>query len=147
MMTFSTILVGSQLIFVAADGVPTFNVEPTCKAAVTVGGDDRRKSCLATEKEAREKIAKEWKEFLATDRTRCVETATIGGASRSYVELLTCLELARDVRKLPKEQTESSSTTTSPLEIDARRKPNGRVRTAPAIRPPVDPRCLPPWWT
>jgi len=36
----------------------------------------------------------------AADRTLCTQTATMGGTA-SYVELITCLEMRRDVAKLP----------------------------------------------
>jgi hypothetical protein len=103
MMIFSPLVLGTELIIGIANGVPSFNIEPSCKVAGNTGGDLRRDACLRTEREAREQLGKDWNGFMAADRTRCVETSTMGGASRSYVELLTCLEIARDVRKLPKD--------------------------------------------
>ena len=113
MMVFGALALATQISFVATSGVPTFNVEPSCKVAGNTGGDLRRQACLRTEREAREQLGKEWNSFVIADRTRCVETATMGGASRSYVELLTCLEIARDVRKLPKDNE-------APIERDGR---------------------------
>jgi hypothetical protein len=112
MMISSALALGTQVIIAVANGVPNFNVEPSCKVAGNTGGDLRREACLRTEREARQQLGKEWNGFMAADRTRCVETSTMGGASRSYVELLTCLEIARDVRKLPKDGA-------SPVERDA----------------------------
>ena len=43
-----------------------------------------------------------WKSFDASDRTHCTSELTMGGES-SYTELFTCLEMARDVRKLHEE--------------------------------------------
>ena len=53
-------------------------------------------------------MVNDWNSFAAEVRTRCVEMPTMGSPSRSYVELLTCLELARDVRKLPREENTTS---------------------------------------
>ncbi|HEY0568084.1 MAG TPA: hypothetical protein VGD13_08150 [Xanthobacteraceae bacterium] len=105
MMVFSSLMLGASLVVGVVSQVPVFNIEPSCKAAGVSGGDVRRNACLRTEREAREQLNKDWGGFVAADRTRCVETSTMGGASRSYVELLTCLEIARDVRKLPKDNT------------------------------------------
>jgi hypothetical protein len=113
MMIFSALALGTELVIAVANGVPNFNIEPSCKVAGNTGGDVRREACLRTEREARQQLGKEWNGFMAADRTRCVETSTMGGASRSYVELLTCLEIARDVRKLPKD-SESSIERTAP---------------------------------
>ena len=45
-------------------------------------------------------VAQEWPQFAMPDKTYCTRTTESGGSS-SYVELLTCLELARDAKKLP----------------------------------------------
>ena len=42
-------------------------------------------------------------EFTPADRTSCVNEARMGGES-SYTELLTCLEMARDVRVMRAQQ-------------------------------------------
>jgi hypothetical protein len=46
-------------------------------------------------------MIKEWTSFSADDRTHCTAEAKMGGES-SYTDLLTCLEMARDVRALNK---------------------------------------------
>jgi hypothetical protein len=84
----------------AAD-VPTLDVAKTCRP---IAGDrslaidtDR---CFKTEREARAQLTREWENFPAADRGLCTQTATMGGTA-SYVELITCLEMKRDVAKLP----------------------------------------------
>ena len=84
----------------AAD-VPTLDVSGTC---IPIAGDktiaidtDR---CFKTEREAREQLTREWASFPAADRTLCTQAATMRGMS-SYVALITCLEMKRDVAKLP----------------------------------------------
>ena len=60
-------------------------------------------ACLQSENAARDSLTKDWASYPAADRSLCTQTATMGGTA-SYVELLTCLELRRDVRGLPKDQ-------------------------------------------
>jgi hypothetical protein len=55
--------------------------------------------CLKAEKVDRKTMIKEWSQFSASDRKHCIAEATMGGES-SYTDLLTCLEMARDVRQL-----------------------------------------------
>jgi hypothetical protein len=47
-------------------------------------------------------LVNQWSGFPAADKNACVRETTMGGDS-SYTELLTCLEMARDVRNLPNE--------------------------------------------
>jgi hypothetical protein len=84
----------------AAD-VPTLDVSKTCKPIAndrSFAIDSDR--CFKTEKQAREQLTREWANFPVADRGLCTQTATMGGAA-SYVELITCLEMRRDVAKLP----------------------------------------------
>ena len=60
--------------------------------------------CLDDEKSARDQIVKEWNQFAPADRTSCTRLSTTGGAP-TYTELLVCLQMARDARKLPKAET------------------------------------------
>ncbi len=79
--------------------VPTLDVSRTCKPlSADVAIDQDR--CYRAEREARDELAKEWNDYSAADRTLCSARATMGGTA-SYVGLLTCLEMKRDVAKLP----------------------------------------------
>jgi len=97
-------LVGAQLTLLVANGVPTFNVEPACRAAASgsIGIKQDLAVCLEDEKGAREQLVKEWHQFAASDKTLCTRISTTGG-SPTYTELLVCLEMARDAKKLPNE--------------------------------------------
>ncbi|HEY6259382.1 MAG TPA: hypothetical protein VIY51_26685 [Xanthobacteraceae bacterium] len=97
---------GAHLTIAVADPVPSFNVEPSCRAAASgaAGIKQDMSVCLDDEKGARDQLAKEWGEFAANDRGLCTRLATTGG-SPTYTELLVCLQMARDARKLPKEDT------------------------------------------
>jgi len=105
---FAASLLGSAPAL-AADGVPNLNVKPTCQAGgvAAVGQGSHLEACMQSEEAARDQLKKSWAEFLASDRTQCVGTATIGPPS--YVDLLTCLEMKRNARQSQMETTGSST--------------------------------------
>lgn len=83
-------------------GVPRLNVGPTCRA---VSATDKSiqidtERCFKTENEAREQLVRQWADFPPADRALCTQTATLTDMA-SYVDLITCLEMKRDVVKLP----------------------------------------------
>jgi hypothetical protein len=90
----------SAFVLVAADRLPTFNVEPFCRAvasrAAPAGDAD---ICVRKEMEARDQLAREWTQFASADKSYCLQLSTIGG-DPTYTALLTCLELQRDARNL-----------------------------------------------
>ncbi len=96
-------LTGSHIIL-AADSVPKFDVERTCRAAVgeagVPGGDSAE--CQRDEQDARSKLEKDWSQYSAAQRSQCDGLVTTGGAP-SYVELLTCLEMAKQAKELPED--------------------------------------------
>jgi hypothetical protein len=95
------LLLGSAGI-AAAQGVPTINIAPTCQAAAkgSVGMQQDFDSCRKSEEAARDILVKEWNSYLAADRGSCFRLTTTGTPG-TYTELLTCLEMKRDARKLP----------------------------------------------
>ena len=100
---------GLQLVTPIAgnDGVPHLNVEQVCKGIAEQGGvtfhdpsvTNEKKNCLDSEQAIRDQLVKQWSSFPSDDRTHCVNESVMGGDS-SYTELLTCLEMARDVRTM-----------------------------------------------
>jgi hypothetical protein len=55
-----------------ADGVPSWDLTPSCRAAGSIGGsdqtpDERMKTCLASEQRVREDLNKNWSTFPAGD--------------------------------------------------------------------------------
>jgi hypothetical protein len=107
----SAFALGAHLFMPVADSVPVLNVEPVCQGIAQQGGVSfhdpaiakEKQDCIQSEKEVRDELVKQWSSFSATDRTSCESEARMGGDS-SYTELLTCLEMARDVRSLRNEQ-------------------------------------------
>jgi hypothetical protein len=97
MLIHLPIVILASLPFVpVADSVPKFDIARECEAE----GDTQslRKKCADDEAEARDQVQSEWAQFNGPDKANCISESSIGDAP-SYVELLTCLEMARDVRK------------------------------------------------
>ena len=92
-----------------SDDIPTLDVNPVCHGIAMQGELEAGlqqtsfKQCVDSEQATREEIKKSWSTFTTADRTHCVALAKTGGES-SYTELLTCMEMARDVRKLHEDQ-------------------------------------------
>jgi hypothetical protein len=84
----------------AVDGVPNFNVEPSCRAAAQQAASaDYVTVCRKSEQRAHDEIARQWPQSTTADKAQCVPAAMAGG-NPTYTELLTCLEMARDIRQL-----------------------------------------------
>jgi hypothetical protein len=86
----------------AQGAVPTFDISRTCRAEAA-DAPATRDGCMKDEQGARDQLSAQWAQFSPADKTSCVQPALNISGIRSYVELLTCLETARDARKLPKE--------------------------------------------
>jgi|SRR5579871_7017396 len=94
---------GSPLFIAVAD-VPAYDVSPACRAAVTVMPGSFE-ACMKDEAGARARLAASWDRFAGPQRDSCVQTEDTGG-SPSYVELLTCLQMAKDAQSLPRDKTD-----------------------------------------
>ena len=79
----------------AADSVPKFDIARECRSEG--GSKATQDKCADDEAAARDQLQPLWVQSSATDRDNCVK-ATGADGSPSYVELLTCLEMARDVK-------------------------------------------------
>lgn len=102
-LPWTALLVTSNLLLVA-DKVPQFDTVPTCRAAgtATLGHNRNSELCQKDEAAARQTLERDWASFAASDRARCGRLIRLGG-SPSYVELLTCVEMAKAAAALPKE--------------------------------------------
>ncbi len=78
-----------------ADHVPNFSITREC--GLEGGTQANQNHCKDDEKQALQQVNKEWPQFTTKDRQRCLEETTMDGTG-SYVEYLTCLEMARDTR-------------------------------------------------
>jgi len=113
----AALALGAQLMMpVVTDGVPQLNVEQVCEGIAKQGGvtfhdpaiAQEKKNCLESEQAIRDELVKQWSSFTAADKTSCVNESKMGGES-SYTELLTCLEMARDVRAMRNDQQGAAS--------------------------------------
>ena len=104
------ILTASQIVL-AADAVPKFNLEQTCRAAGSVSASLGRSAgdCKRDEEDAHTKLQQDWAQYSPAQRTGCVRFSSLG-SSPSYVELLTCLEMAKQAKELPEESKKMGTT-------------------------------------
>jgi hypothetical protein len=90
-----------------SDDVPILDVNPVCHGIAMQGELEAGlqqtsfQQCVQSEQDTREQLKKQWSTFTTSDKTDCVALAKTGGES-SYTELITCMEMARDVRELHK---------------------------------------------
>jgi hypothetical protein len=82
-----------------ADAVPQLDVEKTCASAgrVNIGSsateEESRNGCLRSEREAKKEAERRWGDYSAAAKSQCQSQFKAGGYP-SYVEMVTCLELA-----------------------------------------------------
>jgi hypothetical protein len=98
-----SIILASHVVM-AADAVPKFDVDRTCRPAAAAGilpGRDSS-SCQRDENDARTKLEQDWTHYSTAQRAQCAGFASLDRAP-SYVELLTCLEMAKQVQQLPED--------------------------------------------
>ena len=109
---FVPIFLGSQLLTAVVDGIPTIDVQKTCRAAASVTSSVASQRdvdiCASSEQKAREQMVKDWSQYAAGDKVRCVQAGPKVYLP-SYVEWLTCLEMETAVKKMREEQTTPAS--------------------------------------
>jgi hypothetical protein len=102
MPTLLPIILTAAHIVLTANRIPEFNIEPSCRAVVKASVVPNRyaDACKRDELTARDKLNDQWKQFTPAQRACCASLTELGGCP-SYVELLTCLELAKVAKGLP----------------------------------------------
>lgn len=111
------LILGAHLLVPVVDSVPVLNVEQVCQGIAQQGGvsfhdtdiADEKKNCLDSEQSVRDELVKQWSSFSPPDKTACTNESKMGGES-SYTELLTCLEMARDVRTMRSDAEKAPAT-------------------------------------
>lgn len=116
MRTHSTICLALSAIVYAGpvhgDAYPKLDVAPLCHGIVAQSDLQEGlqsvtfDQCMQAEQDDHNEMIKEWSTFSADDKSHCIAEATMGGES-SYTDLVTCLEMARDVRNLAKSEPSS----------------------------------------
>jgi hypothetical protein len=90
-----------------SDEIPSLKVEQLCRGIASISADPLAggepsvtfERCMQAEQADREQLRKEWSPFSPDDKKHCVAEAKEGGES-SYTELVTCLEMALEVKRL-----------------------------------------------
>ena len=96
---FPAILISIAPIINVADQVPKFDLRSICEG---------NEACVRGETAARNQLAEQWSQFPAAERARCVQLTT-SSKMPSYVQVITCMEMARSVRQsLPSAEEQAS---------------------------------------
>jgi hypothetical protein len=95
----SMAMIGSGLVTPISDRVPKLDVEATCKAAVATDKAmglalaQSYEDCMRDENAAQSQLSAVWLSSSSEIRDSCEGEATAGG-SDSYVDMLTCMQMA-----------------------------------------------------
>jgi hypothetical protein len=91
------VLVGFAAVPARADTVPDLDIEKTCRSAraadPTVDDKASYDGCITSERSARKQAEQHWGSFTPQAKKQCEAQFKAGGYP-SYVEMITCLELA-----------------------------------------------------
>jgi hypothetical protein len=107
MTCISPALLFTAILVARAEEVPVLDTGPVCRGiaeqasgAGERGGPDLKVAqCVKSEQATRERLVKEWSTFASVDKANCVREQK-SGPLPSYTDLVSCLEMARDARKL-----------------------------------------------
>jgi hypothetical protein len=95
------IILGSHLAITVADNVPKFDIARGCRLDNTASSGlvetESLRKCVSDEQQALQQLQAQWSQFSEPDKATCT-TTTNTDDTPSYVELLTCLEEAKEVR-------------------------------------------------
>jgi len=99
MLVVGAVAVVAQSFAAFADEVPTFDLRKPCKADVlayqgTASGQASDTGCLSSEQAARTTLVSQWTQFSPASKRECVLLQGDAAGPQSYVELLTCLQMA-----------------------------------------------------
>jgi hypothetical protein len=105
-------VIGAQSTMPVSERVPDINVQKLCKLR---SADDRimrqpepqgLADCVREEKDAKQELVKMWATSDSVMRDRCQDEATALG-TRTYLDLLACLQIADDIKSASKGRTKS----------------------------------------
>ncbi|SDS90233.1 hypothetical protein SAMN05444158_3622 [Bradyrhizobium canariense] len=94
----------------AFGGAPELNVKAICKArsadAIRSGSppDQSTADCLHDEEDAKQQLNTLWASTSVPIRNRCESDARALGTT-SYLDLLTCIRMAKEINSSPKKET------------------------------------------
>jgi len=104
MLGCATVLAATMSATYAADKVPTFDVGKSCKGDVsayrsTGNEQEIRSGCQSDERNARATLLSNWTQYSSASKHECITLQGGGSGPQSYVELLTCLEMAQQANE------------------------------------------------
>lgn len=103
MAVLAAVSLGLPMSAAVGDDVPTYDMRKSCKADVQAYSTAQSVAgCLTDEQNARATLVSQWTQFAPESRSRCSQMVGDVAGPQSYVELLTCLQMAKDVKSLPK---------------------------------------------
>jgi len=95
------IILGSHLTIAVADTVPKFDIARGCRldntASSGLAEEQPLRKCMSDEQQALQQLQTQWSQFPESDKATCI-TTTNSDDTPSYVELLICLQDAKEVR-------------------------------------------------
>lgn len=122
-----------------ADAVPSLDIEKTCRSAgrVDIGSsateEESRNGCLRSEREARKEAERRWGDYTPAAKKQCQSQFQAGGYP-SYVEMVTCLELASGT--VPSQTGAAGTTVGGPGPAKGRASQEGRQGTSTLTQEP-----------
>jgi hypothetical protein len=96
LMHLPIVILASLPLTTVADSAPKFDIARECRSEG--GSATIQEQCVTDETQARDQLQPQWIQFSRRDKAVCMGETSVDGTP-SYVELLTCLEMARDVKK------------------------------------------------
>jgi hypothetical protein len=106
LLSLVPVVLGSHVLFAAA-GLPSIDLQKLCDSSARtmtgLSGDPMKTfdSCMSDEKEAREQLLRDWVTYPSSDKALCMRATDY---LPSYVEWITCAEMAKDLRRIRKEK-------------------------------------------
>ena len=96
-------VISDYVVLAASAGPPGVDIHKTCReserAITAIFGNSNAatfENCMRQEHTDQAQIVRDWASYPAADKTHCVQPKVY---MPSYIEWLTCLEIARDVRR------------------------------------------------
>ena len=102
LIRLAALLCACHLVAPVVDRIPELDLIGICKASTRT--DDPKKdqeNCLALEQKAKLQLAMQWARYSSADQSSCLQMLRSAGQP-SYVEILTCVEMADRARRAPK---------------------------------------------
>jgi hypothetical protein len=106
--------------------LPKLDIKGTCRRAqpLAAGEKNAYQSCIDDEVRAQKELSHKWSKFKAGSRATCTQETRIGGAP-SFVELVTCLELAQQAAEAQIANSKPLSAPSTPPKSKRRRGTKG----------------------